>query len=70
MARDKANLDITWLRDETLDDSATLPAPGVLAAGIVEDLRAVLAQFQEIADDRGISGDLDMEGAEDRVVLP
>ena len=64
MARDKANLDITWLRDETL------PAPGVLAAGIVEDLWAVLAQFQEIADDRGISGDLDMEGAEDRVVLP
>lgn len=53
-ARDKASLDIFWLRDETLDDSATLPAPGVLAAEIVEDLRAVLAQFQEIGDDLGV----------------
>ena len=54
VARDKANLDITWLRDQTLDDSATLPAPGVLAAEIVEDLRAILAQFQEIAEDLGV----------------
>jgi N-6 DNA Methylase len=29
LARDKANLDITWLRDDSLDDSSTLlPAPG------------------------------------------
>lgn len=42
----------------------------MLAAGTVEDLRAVLAQFKGIADDRGISGDLDMESAEERVVLP
>ena len=28
IARDKANLDITWLRDDTLDDASTLPAPG------------------------------------------
>ena len=39
MARDKANLDITWLRDESLEDSSTLPAPGVLAA----DLRMLRA---------------------------
>jgi len=52
--RDKANMDITWLRDQTLDDSAMLPAPGVLAAEIVEDLRALLAQFQEIAEDLGV----------------
>src|SRR5437764_124641 len=51
MARDKASLDIFWLRDESLDDSATLPHPSILAAEIVEDLRAALAQFQEIADD-------------------
>ena len=49
MARDKANLDITWLRDETLDDSSTLPPPGVLAAEIVEELEAALAQFTELA---------------------
>ena len=46
MARDKANLDITWLRDESLEDSSNLPAPGVLAAEIVEELEAALAQFR------------------------
>ena len=49
VARDKANLDITWLRDESLDDAASLPAPGVLAAEIVEELEAALAQFTELA---------------------
>ena len=49
MARDKANLDITWLRDESLEDSSNLPAPGVLAAEIVEELEATLAQFAELA---------------------
>ena len=49
IARDKANLDITWLRDESLDDASTLPAPGVLAAEIVEELEAALAQFSELA---------------------
>jgi len=51
VARDKVSLDIFWLRDDSLDDSASLPHPGILAAEIVEDLRAALAQFQEIADD-------------------
>jgi type I restriction enzyme M protein len=49
IARDKANLDIAWLRDESLDDASTLPAPGVLAAEIVEELEAALAQFSELA---------------------
>jgi len=49
VARDKANLDITWLRDETLDDGSDLPAPAVLAAEIVDDLEAALAQFVELA---------------------
>ena len=49
MVRDKANLDITWLRDESLEDSSNLPAPGVLAAEIVEELEAALAQFAELA---------------------
>jgi len=42
MARDKANLDITWLRDETLDDLDNLPAPEVIAREIVEDLAEVV----------------------------
>jgi len=49
IARDKANLDIIWLRDESLDDASALPAPGVLAAEIVEELEAALAQFAELA---------------------
>jgi len=50
MARDKASLDIFWLRDESLEDTDNLPAPSVIAAEIVEDLQAALAQFAEIAD--------------------
>ena len=49
--RDKANLDIFWLKDESLTDSENLPDPDVIAAEIAEDLRAALAQFEEIAED-------------------
>jgi adenine-specific DNA-methyltransferase len=49
--RDKLNLDIFWLKDESLEDSANLPAPDVIAQEIVEDLQAALAQFAEIATD-------------------
>ena len=49
--RDKANLDIFWLRDESMEDSATLPPPDVIAEEILEDLRAALEQLEEIAGD-------------------
>jgi len=49
--RDKANLDIFWLKDESLEDSANLPAPEIIAAEIAEDLEAALEQFAEIAAD-------------------
>ena len=49
----KANLDIFWLRDESLGDSSDLPDPAVLAAEIVEDLQAALDQFAQIASDLG-----------------
>ncbi len=52
-ARDKVNLDIFWLRDESLEDSANLPDPDVLAIEIVEDLQAALVQFGEIMADLG-----------------
>ena len=48
-ARDKANLDITWLRDESLEDLDNLPSPDVLAREIVEDLSAALAEFEAVA---------------------
>ena len=49
--RDKLNLDIFWLKDESLEDSANLPDPDVIAQEIVEDLEAALSQFAEIAAD-------------------
>jgi type I restriction enzyme M protein len=51
VARDKVNLDIFWLRDESLEDSANLPNPDVLALEIVEDLKAALAQFESIEEE-------------------
>jgi type I restriction enzyme M protein len=53
MARDMINLDIFWLRDESLEDSANLPSPDVLAAEIVEDLKAALTQFEGIEEELG-----------------
>jgi type I restriction enzyme M protein len=49
--RDKLSLDITWLRDESLEDTDNLPDPAILAAEIVEDLQAALDQFALIAAD-------------------
>jgi type I restriction enzyme M protein len=51
LERDKVNLDIFWLKDESLEDSANLPDPDVIAAEIVEDLQAALDQFSLIAND-------------------
>jgi type I restriction enzyme M protein len=51
--RDKASLDIFWLRDESLEDSENLPDPDIIAAEIVEDLEAALEQFREIAEGLG-----------------
>ena len=49
--RDKVNLDIFWLKDDALEDSANLPAPGIIAADIVADLEAALEQFSAIEED-------------------
>jgi type I restriction enzyme M protein len=51
LKRDKVNLDIFWLKDEALEDSANLPPPDVIAAEITEDLEAALEQFSFIAED-------------------
>jgi type I restriction enzyme M protein len=51
VARDKTSLDIFWLKDDSLADSDNLPAPGVIALEIVEDLEAALEQFRLIAGD-------------------
>jgi type I restriction enzyme M protein len=51
MRRDKCNLDIFWLKDETLEAMGDLPDPATLASEIVEDLQAALSQLEEVADD-------------------
>jgi type I restriction enzyme M protein len=51
--RDKASLDIFWLKDESLEDSEHLPDPDIIAREIVEDLEAALEQFNLIAEDLG-----------------
>jgi len=56
--RDKASLDIFWLKDESLEESENLPDPGILAQEIVEDLEAALEQFREIAEDLGEETDI------------
>jgi type I restriction enzyme M protein len=53
IARDKASLDIFWLRDDSLADSDNLPPPEVIAQEIVDDLEAALEQFKLIAEDLG-----------------
>jgi type I restriction enzyme M protein len=50
LQRDKVSLDLIWLRDESLEDSANLPPPDILAQEIVEDLEAALNEFAQITD--------------------
>jgi len=50
VARDKASLDITWLKDDSLEDTDNLPPPDVIAQEIVEDLEAALAEFSAVAE--------------------
>ncbi len=49
--RDKVNLDIFWLKDDALEESANLPAPEIIAQEISDDLEAALEQFATIAED-------------------
>ena len=47
--RDKASLDIFWLKDDSLESLDDLPSPDVLALEIVEHLEAALASFRDVA---------------------
>ncbi|NWF50784.1 MAG: type I restriction-modification system subunit M N-terminal domain-containing protein [Ignavibacteriaceae bacterium] len=54
ISRDKTNLDIFWLKDESLGDMDNLPDPDVIALEIVENIEAGLASFKEIVE--GLNG--------------
>jgi type I restriction enzyme M protein len=55
VARDKTNLDIFWLKDDSLEDTENLPAPDVLAAEIVEQLEAALDEFRSVEEELAIN---------------
>ena len=46
--QEHVNLDISWLKEDSLEDAADLPTPDVLVAEITENLEVALAQFQNI----------------------
>ena len=48
MQRDKVSLDISRLKDESLEDAENLPDPDVLATEILENLEAALQHFRSI----------------------
>ena len=50
VARDKANLDLIWLKDDSLEDAANLPSPEVIAREIMENLESALTEFSAIVE--------------------
>jgi type I restriction enzyme M protein len=50
IARDKASLDIFWLRDKSLTDLDNLPEPEILAHEIIESIEAALENFRAVAE--------------------
>jgi len=49
IVRDKASLDIFWLKDDSLENLDDLPPPDVLQQEIIEHLEAALASFRDVA---------------------
>jgi len=49
VARDKASLDIFWLKDDSLDKLDDLPPPDVLQQEIIDHLEAALLAFRDVA---------------------
>ena len=50
ITRDKTNLDITWLKDESLEDLENLPEPKELAESIVSGLEEAIEAFKKVKD--------------------
>ena len=49
VARDKASLDVFWLKDDSLERLDDLPPPDVLQQEIIEHLEAALSAFRDVA---------------------
>ena len=48
LQRDKASLDVFWLKDASMTDLGNLPEPDVLAEEIMEHLRSALDSFESV----------------------
>lgn len=46
--RDKTNLDIFWLKDESLNDLENLPDPDVIAEEIIDNIESGLESFRNV----------------------
>ncbi len=49
LKRDKLSLDLFWIKDKSLTDTDSLPAPDIIATEIADDLEAALELFTKIA---------------------
>lgn len=49
VSRDKASLDIFWLKDDSLDNLDNLPPPAILQQEIIDHLEAALQAFRDVA---------------------
>ncbi len=56
VARDKASLDLFWLKDNSLDNLDDLPPPEALQQEIIEHLEAALQAFRDVASGLGQGG--------------
>ena len=51
LKRDKTNLDIFWMKDESLDDLDKLPEPNIIVNELAEEIESALEQLKEIQGD-------------------
>ena len=49
ISRDKASLDIFWLKDDSLEKLDDLPPPDILQQEIIDHLEAALMAFRDVA---------------------
>ena len=50
LRRDKASLDVFWLKDASMTDLDNLPDPDVLATQIIDNLRSALDSFETVIE--------------------
>jgi type I restriction enzyme M protein len=64
IVRDKTNLDIIWLKDDSIVDAADLPAPDVIAEAILESLQSAVEEIQAVLDALNSKNEDDQDGAD------